>query len=500
MGFAKTTCTLLFLWNLVLGPTIAKSAAEWRELSIYQVVTDRFATNDGSAPDCWIRSYCGGTWKGLENKLDYIQGMGFQAVWISPIIHNIEENTTWGYAYHGYWGDNPYKLNPHFGTPDDLKSLSTALHKRRMSLMVDIVINHLAANQKPDNVEYSRFPAPFNSKSSFHQPCDIDYANQSSVEDCWLTTTLPPLVDVKSEDASVVDIVKTYNVDGIRLDTARHVPKQYLAQFQDAVGVFVTGEALNESVPFVQQYQGPLDSAHNYPLWYALVDTFTGRTTFDYLAAIMKTEEAVFSDINVLTNFLDNHDQPRMASRVGDDLVRDKNAVTFLMFTSGIPVLYYGFEQRFDGSADPVNREPMWRSDYNTNATLYQYISKLHEIRDLASTTIEKSSYFSSYVKVLGTSTEYMALQRGPLVVVVSNVGVDGTNNSFNIAASDFAPGSTIIDLFSCSTVKVGKKGSFVSPPNEGEARKKEAFALKLPNKDGTDMKPLFLMEGVQHE
>lgn len=63
----------------------AKTAAEWREASIYQVLTDRFATTDGTSPNCDISNYCGGTWKGIENKLDYIQGMGFDAVWISPV-------------------------------------------------------------------------------------------------------------------------------------------------------------------------------------------------------------------------------------------------------------------------------------------------------------------------------------------------------------------------------------------------------------------------------
>jgi len=71
--------------SCLFASTHAKTAAEWRELSIYQVLTDRFALPDGSAPDCWIRDYCGGTWKGIENKLDYIQGMGFQAIWISPV-------------------------------------------------------------------------------------------------------------------------------------------------------------------------------------------------------------------------------------------------------------------------------------------------------------------------------------------------------------------------------------------------------------------------------
>lgn len=76
---------LLLTASSFLPVAVAKTAAEWRELSIYQVLTDRFATTDGTSPTCGITDYCGGTWKGIENKLDYIQGMGFDAVWISPV-------------------------------------------------------------------------------------------------------------------------------------------------------------------------------------------------------------------------------------------------------------------------------------------------------------------------------------------------------------------------------------------------------------------------------
>jgi hypothetical protein len=64
-------------------------AAEWKARSIYQVLTDRFATSGPTDPDPDIdisnRPYCGGTWQGIIEKLDYIQGMGFDAVWISPV-------------------------------------------------------------------------------------------------------------------------------------------------------------------------------------------------------------------------------------------------------------------------------------------------------------------------------------------------------------------------------------------------------------------------------
>lgn len=63
------------------GLAAALSPAQWRSKSIYQVLTDRFALTDGSTTaSCDTNLYCGGTWQGIINKLDYIQGMGFTAV------------------------------------------------------------------------------------------------------------------------------------------------------------------------------------------------------------------------------------------------------------------------------------------------------------------------------------------------------------------------------------------------------------------------------------
>ena len=64
-------------------PTFGATAAQWRSRSVYQVMTDRFARTDQSTTatcDPSSRVYCGGTWQGLINKLDYIQNMGFTAV------------------------------------------------------------------------------------------------------------------------------------------------------------------------------------------------------------------------------------------------------------------------------------------------------------------------------------------------------------------------------------------------------------------------------------
>lgn len=89
---------LLALLGTLLGNqgVSALSAAEWRKQSIYQVVTDRFARTDlSTTASCRSedQAYCGGTWRGLISKLDYIQGMGFTAVWISPVVKQIDGNS-----------------------------------------------------------------------------------------------------------------------------------------------------------------------------------------------------------------------------------------------------------------------------------------------------------------------------------------------------------------------------------------------------------------------
>ena len=96
---------------LLCSGVTAHNKAEWKQRTIYQIITDRFWRTDGSTTPCAdIHKYCGGTFKGIQDQLDYIQGMGFDAIWISPIPEN------YGDDYHGYGALDWYKVNPHFGT------------------------------------------------------------------------------------------------------------------------------------------------------------------------------------------------------------------------------------------------------------------------------------------------------------------------------------------------------------------------------------------------
>lgn len=103
--------SVLIVVFLVIGVSVGKTAEEWKSRTIYQLLTDRFARGDGRQDTCGnLGYYCGGNYRGIINNLDYIQGMGFDAIWISPIIDNYNG------GYHGYWGRNIYGLNENFGS------------------------------------------------------------------------------------------------------------------------------------------------------------------------------------------------------------------------------------------------------------------------------------------------------------------------------------------------------------------------------------------------
>jgi len=161
----------------------AASKDEWRSRSIYQIITDRFWRTDGSTEQCAdVRAYCGGTWKGIEDKLDYIKGLGFDAIWISPIPENK------GNDYHGYGALNWNKVNPHFGTDEDLKSLVQAAHDKGIWVMLDVVANHVA----PVDLDFSTV-VPFNDAKYYHTKCQINNWNDpNEVEYCRLAN-LPDL-------------------------------------------------------------------------------------------------------------------------------------------------------------------------------------------------------------------------------------------------------------------------------------------------------------------
>ncbi|KAK0189869.1 glycoside hydrolase family 13 protein [Armillaria mellea] len=460
---------------------LSASADEWRSRSIYQLVTDRFAvSNDtgfGEYCDTSWRSYCGGSWLGITQHLDYIQGMGFDAIWISPIVENIEYRTFYGDAYHGFWMKNISSLNPHFGTPDDLKDLASALHARGMYLMVDVVANH------SDDFDFSGL-WPFSSSSYFHPMCwvhwlqDIEYVGQWEIEHCWLGDKNVALVDLNTEDPEVVAtlydwisaLVKDYGIDGIRIDTAKHIRKDFWPGFVEAAGVFSIGEVATRDVSYVTEYTHVVDSVIDYPAWFPLHYGFKSiqgnlSTLVDVATAAQKSyKQGLF----MTGSFLENHDVPRLPSAT-DDLSLVKNAITWSFVTDGIPILYYGQEQGYQGYYDPANREALWLSGYQTSdKPLMDHVKILNSARKFAISS--NSSFLTTPMTFIPQDTDKLiAISKPPLLTLLTNVGRTGSA-TWKVPGV-FNASLELIDVLTCTGYTVDQDASLTVSCNDGSPK-----------------------------
>lgn len=454
--------------------SLAASANDWSSRSIYQLVTDRFALADGSGPPCNTedRKYCGGSYRGIINHLDYIQNMGFDAIWISPVASSFEGSSAYGEAYHGYWPQDLYTLNAHFGTGDDLKALADALHKRNMYLMVDVVVNHFVSKDSPPS--FSSFN-PFNNESDFHPKCLItDYNNQTQVEQCWLGDDKLPLVDVNTENDEIVktynDWIKTlvanYSVDGIRIDTVKHVRKDFWPNFASASGVYAIGEVLHNETNYLADYTHVLDAVLDYPTWFPLVAGF--QTQFGNLSALAKTittSQATYKNgLFGTALFLENHDQPRFLS-LSNDTARLKNAIAFPFVHDGIPITYYGQEQGYAGGPDPANREALWFSGYAQDKDLVQFIKTLNGARKAA--IAANGKFLSTAMSFPLASEGTLAVSKPPLLALFTNAGASGTV-SWKVPKSGYDGNTRLIDVLSCTVVTTNSDGSLSANTTNG--------------------------------
>lgn len=476
---------LAALLSLVLSrAAAADNSADWRARSIYQVMIDRYALTNGSTTSpcpTGPQKYCGGTWQGLTNKLDYIQGMGFDAVWISPVTYQLQGDTEDGEAYHGYWQTDLYRLNDNFGTADDLKALSDALHSRGMYFMVDVVTNHFAWHGDPSTVQYDTFQ-PFNSQSYFHPYCPINYndlTNTTNMEQCWEGDTMVPLVDLRTEDADVSNefnkwisqLVSNYSIDGLRIDSVLEVDPPFWAGFQEAAGVYSVGEASAGIASLVCSFQNYLPGVLNYGLYFQLISAFNGSSgSISALSNAISEVDNYCVDTSLLGTFSENHDQPRFA-QICPDYSEAKNVITFTMLTDGIPIIYEGQEQHYEsigGSGIPWVREAVWLSGYNTSAVLYQFIGQLNQIRKAAISL--DTTYLTSQNHPVYTDDNTLAMRKGQVLTVLSNLGESGQTYTLNVP-SGYSSGTAVTELLTCSTATVAQDGTLPVPMAQGLPR-----------------------------
>jgi len=448
----------LFLFALLFTSYCA-TKAQWRSRTIYQLLTDRFALTNGSTQPCAdLSNYCGGSFQGIINNLDYITGMGFDAIWISPIV----TNTPGG--YHGYWAQDIYTVNSNFGTAQDLTNLVTACHNAGVWVMLDVVGNHVG----PVGFDYSSI-VPFNNTSNYHSYCNIQNSdfnggNQTAVEYCRLAG-LPDLDQNDSTTRSqllswIKNIISTYDIDGLRIDTIPEVHPDFWSAFAQSAGVFTIGEVFSGDIPYIAPYQGPIDSVLNYPLFYVLRNVFQSTQSMNQIQTYYQQITAL-SDQTVLGNFVDNHDNPRFLYQ-NTNVQGLKSALAFTLMADGIPIVYYGDEQEYGGGPDPGCREQLW-TNMNTSSPVYQFIATIVQARK------QNQIWNSPQIQRYSDDTFY-AFTRGQVFVALTN---DQSNQQVtDITYHPYSNGQVICNIFyptqDCITVQ---NNQFTVYLNGGEVK-----------------------------
>lgn len=386
---------------------------------IYFVLTDRFKDanfennnfSDYNPKDA--RAYHGGDFAGLTASLDYIESLGTTAIWITPIVENEAK------GYHGYWATDFEKIDPHLGTEAELKTLVDEAHKRNIKIVLDYVVNHTGYKspwlKDPQKSDW------------FHKKQDIvNWSDPKEVENKWLMG----LPDLNTENPKVREYfinnalswIEKTGVDGMRLDTMRHVPKDYWTEFSKAIhskypNFYLLGEVWNDNTRYLQLYQDSgINGLTNYSLYNGITSTFSrsGSST-SLINAIAKEKFFKTPELNGI--FIDNHDNPRYLSVNGKAYT--KQALAFIMTYPAIPIIYYGTEIGMEGKGDPDNRRDMaWDSVKDDNQML-QFYKTLTAIRQSypAITEGEIKTYKSSKDFIV-----YSVLKEGEGVLVAMNL------------------------------------------------------------------------------
>ncbi|MFD1357248.1 alpha-amylase family glycosyl hydrolase [Fictibacillus halophilus] len=361
-----------------------KEERSWKDETIYFIMIDRFHNgdkkNDFDVDTSDPAAYHGGDFKGITEKLDYLKKLGVTAIWMTPVVKNEER------GYHGYWTQDFYETEEHFGTKEELKQLVKEAHDRDIKVILDLVVNHTGYKHSWQNDPEK--------KDWFHPQEEIsNWDNQQNVENGWLAG-LPDLNTENPETRNyLLDMaeywIKETDIDGYRLDTVKHVPKDFWIEFAERVkeaksDFYLIGEVWHNDPRYIAEYnKAGIQSFVDYPLFNEMVRIFkqSGQSLSE-LHSVWERNKYYYEDPYTLGNFIDNHDNIRFVREVllkqEDPEKRLKLALTYLYTAPGIPILYQGTEHMMDGAKDPDNRRMM---DFSQNKKMATFTAKLGDLR-----------------------------------------------------------------------------------------------------------------------
>ena len=326
----------------------------------------------------------GGDIKGMINQLDYIDEMGFTAIWPTPVLTNDMKEA----SYHGYAMTDFYQVDPRFGTMEDYRELAKSAKNKGMKLIMDQVANHIGMEHwwmkdLPAN-DWINYQDEFlknnmvvtNHRRTTNQDAYASVKDRNLMSEGWFVSSMPdlnqrnPLLATYLIQNSIWWI-ETLDLGGIRQDTYPYPNKQFMSDWAGAImkeypNFSIVGEEWSTNpllVGYWQQgaknkdgYVSNLSSTMDFPMQKAIVDALNETESWD--KGFVKMYEGLANDFSYanpskIMIFPDNHDMDRIFTQLKENVVNTKMALGYLLALPRIPQLYYGTEILMQNSAKP---------------------------------------------------------------------------------------------------------------------------------------------------
>lgn len=453
--------------------------ADWRSHQVvYQVFVDRFAADPAPetrkelyAPPRRLRAWTdlptkgafiesakvwghevdfwGGTLKGVTGKLDHIQSLGANVVYLNPVFLALTN--------HKYDATDYFAIDPQYGTREDFSQLCAAAHRRGMRVVLDGVLNHVGERGVWFQEALKNPAGPRRNYFTFDTRVPNGYVS-------WID--VPSLPELNYDNPAVRDevygrpdsVVQSWlkDADGWRLDVAFELGPRLLAEVTAAAhrarpDSYVTGEIYN----YPEGWIPALDGVMNMFLARIILELTRGELgprkasdMIEMLIADLGIEGALRSWI-----VLSNHDRSRLKS-VFPKLEDRRFALALQATLPGAPLVYYGEEIGLEGAEDPAQRGPMdWervRRDQAPELALTRSMLKLRN----AHRALAVGDYRRIPAERLLAFARVTAAVRDT-VVVVANPGPESVTEVITPRDGMVMDDTELVDLFSSARAKL---------------------------------------------
>lgn len=438
---------------------MVKEPVSWDSKVTYEIFIQSFADSNGDGI---------GDFNGATSKLDYLQDLGIEAVWLMPIMESP--------SYHKYDVTNYKSVHPDYGTEEEFKTFVTEAHKRGIYIIIDFIINH-TSNKHPWFLESRKgIDNPYRDYYNWELENDIkneiskrEISHDSDNVTQWHKSEgnealyygffYGGMPDLNYDHPKVLEEIteaarywlEGMNVDGFRLDAAKHIFREHRIQdnhtfwkkFRSNMvaikpDVYLVGEVwadaktaapYSEGLPVLFNFDlafSILESVNNGTISTAFISGHGHETTDNqsFIGTLLENKKTFIKTNPNFTDgvFLSNHDQNRVMTVLGNDIQKAKLAAAIYLTLPGQPYIYYGEEIGMKGKKpDELIREPfLWdmesKDDNRTTWVKSKYTFD-STVNPLSQQLVDESSLVNFYKKLISIRKSISALSSGVLAI-----------------------------------------------------------------------------------